>query len=61
MSGKSTYSIERRVQAAKDYQSDARSLEKVCIALGTLRKKQLRNGLKDIICKKISCIKNSEV
>ena len=41
MSGKSKYFIERRVQAAKDYQSDASSLEKVCIALGTLRKKTI--------------------
>lgn len=41
MPRKSKYSIEQRVQACKDYQSGARSLEEICITLGTPRKKTI--------------------
>lgn len=41
MSRKSKYTVEQRVQACKDYQSGARSLEEICISLGTPRKKTI--------------------
>lgn len=38
MPGKFQYSIEKRIQACKDYQSGTGSLEEICILLGTPRK-----------------------
>lgn len=46
MSRKSKYSIEQRVQACEDYHNGTRSLEEICIALGTTRKKTIREWLK---------------
>ena len=46
MSRKSKYSIEQRVQACQDYHNGTRSLEEICIALGTTRKKTIREWLK---------------
>lgn len=48
MSRKSKYSIEQRVQACEDYHNGTRSLEEICIALGTTRKKTIREWLKKI-------------
>ena len=42
MPRKSKYSIEERVQACEDYQSGARSLEEICISLGTPRKRTIK-------------------
>lgn len=39
MSRKSRYSIEQRVQACEDYRNGTHSLEEICTALGTTRKK----------------------
>ena len=41
MSRKSRYSIEQRVQACKDYRNGTHSLEEICTALGTTRKKTI--------------------
>lgn len=49
MSRKSRYSIEQRVQACEDYRNGTHSLEEICTALGTTRKKQLWNGQKSMI------------
>lgn len=46
MPRKSKYSVEQRVQACKDYQSGARSLEEICISLGTPRKKTIKEWSK---------------
>ena len=46
MSRKSKYSIEQRVQACEDYRNGTRSLEEICVALGTPRKKTIREWLK---------------
>ena len=46
MSRKSKYSIEQRVQACEDYHNGTRSLEEICIALGTTRKKTILEWLK---------------
>lgn len=48
MSRKSKYSIEQRVQACEDYHNGTRSLEEICIALGTTRKKTIREWLKNM-------------
>ena len=41
MSRKSRYSIEQRVQACEDYRNGTHSLEEICTALGTTRKKTI--------------------
>lgn len=41
MSRKSRYSIEQRVQACEDYRNGTHSLEEICTALGTTRKKAI--------------------
>ena len=46
MSRKSKYSIEQRVQACEDYRNGTRSLEEICVALGTPRKETIREWLK---------------
>lgn len=46
MSRKSKYSIEQRVQACEDYRNGIRSLEEICITLGTPRKKTVLEWLK---------------
>lgn len=46
MSRKSKYSIEQRVQACEDYRNGTRSLEEICITLGTPRKETIREWLK---------------
>lgn len=46
MSRKSKYSIEQRVQACEDDCNGTRSLEEICITLGTPRKKTVREWLR---------------
>ena len=46
MSRKSKYSIEQRVQACEDYRNGIRSLEEICVTLGTPRKNTIREWLK---------------
>lgn len=41
MSRKSRYSIEQRIQACEDYRNGTHSLEEICTALGTTRKKTI--------------------